>query len=191
MALAQEYFDRIKRSLDGISEKQIQRIVQILLDTRKRNRRVFLFGNGGSAATASHFACDLGKGTIQEGVPRFKVVALTDSLPLITAWANDAAYEDIFAEQLANLVEEGDVVIGISGSGNSENVVQALRLANRLSATTIAFTGFDGGRVKGIARECVIVSCDCMEQIEDIHLILCHTIASYIRAKGRHEDIEI
>ena len=191
MALAQEYFDRIKRSLDGISEKQIQRIVQILLDTRKRNRRVFLFGNGGSAATASHFACDLGKGTIQEGVPRFKVVALTDSLPLITAWANDAAYEDIFAEQLANLVEEGDVVIGISGSGNSENVVQALRLANRLSATTIAFTGFDGGRVKGIARECVIVSCDCMEQIEDIHLILCHTIASYIRVKGRHEDIEI
>ena len=182
MAFAQEYFDRIKWTLDGISEEQVQRIVQILMDTRRRNRRVFLFGNGGSAATASHFACDLGKGTIQDGSLRFKVIALTDNVPLITAWANDTAYGRVFVEQLANLLEEGDVAIGISGSGNSENVVEALRLANDLSATTIAFTGFDGGRVKEIASECVVVPSDCMEQIEDIHMILCHTIASYIRS---------
>jgi len=182
MEFAQEYFDRIKWTLDGISEEQVRRIVQILVDARRGHRRVFLFGNGGSAATASHFACDLGKGTIQNGSSRFKVVALTDNVPLITAWANDAAYGGIFMEQLTNLVEAGDVVIGISGSGNSENVVQALHLANDLSATTIAFTGFDGGRVQEIAAECVVVPCDCMEQIEDVHLILCHTIASYIRS---------
>ena len=182
MEFAQEYFEGVKRSLDGISEEQIRRIVQILIEARRKNSRVFLFGNGGSAATASHFACDLGKGTIEDGASRFKVAALTDNVPLITAWANDTTYAGIFAEQLVNLVEEGDVVIGISGSGNSENVVQALHLANNLSATTIALTGFDGGRVKEEAKECVIVPCDCMEQIEDIHLILCHAIASYIRA---------
>lgn len=184
MGLAAAYFDGVKRSLDGIPEDQIHRITEILLEARREGRRVFLLGNGGSAATASHFACDLGKGTIQKDRPRFKVVALTDNIPLITAWANDTSYDGIFSEQLANLVEAGDVVLGISGSGNSENVIEALRLANRMSATTIAFTGFEGGRVKEIASECVVVLCDCMEQIEDIHLVLCHAIASCIRARS-------
>ena len=112
-------------------------MVEILDRARAEKRRVFIFGNGGSAATASHFACDLNKGATCSGRPRFKAMALSDNLPAISAWANDTSYENIFAEQSGNHIEAGDIVIGISGSGKSMNVVNALKLANSKEATTL------------------------------------------------------
>lgn len=141
-------------------------------------------GNGGSAATASHFACDLAKGTAgkDDSRKRFKVIALTDSVPIITAWANDTAYQNIFLEQLKNLLDAGDVVIAINGSGNSKNVIKAVEYANAQKALTIGLTGFGGGKLKGMVQECLIVPSHSLEQIEDVHLILEHILCSWLRA---------
>lgn len=176
-----QYIEQVRDTLSGLDVDEIERIVDILQEARVGRRRVFIFGNGGSAATASHFACDLNKGAICSGQPRFRAIALTDCLPLLSAWANDASYGDIFAQQLENHLEPGDIVIGISGSGNSMNVVNALKLANLMGATTIAFTGFDGGKVKDIAHLCLIVHSNSMEQVEDIHLLLEHSITTCLR----------
>ncbi len=141
-------------------------------------------GNGGSAATASHFACDLAKGTTMgkgDLTPRFRVTTLTDNVPLLTAWSNDADYSSVFLEQLRNILEPGDVVIAISASGNSENVVRATEYANANLAITVVLTGFEGGKLKKIAQECLIVPSHSMERIEDVHLILEHLICSWLR----------
>ena len=176
-----QYIEQVRNTLSGLNVEKIEQIVDILQEARAERRRVYIFGNGGSAATASHFACDLNKGAICSGQPRFRAIALTDCLPLLSAWANDASYEDIFAQQLENHVEPGDIVIGISGSGNSMNVVNALRLANSRGAITIAFTGFEGGKVKDIAHFCLTVRNNSMEQVEDIHLLLEHAITTCLR----------
>lgn len=176
-----KYIEQVRFVLSELCVRDIELVVDVLQEARLEKRRIFIFGNGGSAATASHFACDLNKGAIRPGHPRFRAIALTDCFPLVSAWANDTSYENIFAQQLENHVEPGDVVIGITGSGNSLNVVNALRLANLKGATTIAFTGFDGGKVKDIARFCIIVPNYSMEQIEDIHLLLEHALTTCLR----------
>ena len=181
-SLIKGYIEQMCATLCELPVDKIERMVDILQKARLVGRRVFIFGNGGSAATASHFACDLNKGAICPGQPRFKAIALTDNVSLISAWANDSAYEDIFAEQLENHVEPGDVVIGISGSGKSMNVVNALKLANSRKATTLALTGFDGGKVKDIAHLCLIVPNNSMEQVEDIHLLIEHVITTCLRS---------
>jgi D-sedoheptulose 7-phosphate isomerase len=127
----------VRTTLSELPAEKIERMVEILDRARVEKRRVFIFGNGGSAATASHFACDLNKGATCSGRPRFKAMALSDNLPAISAWANDTSYENIFAEQSENHIEAGDIVIGISGSGKSMNVVNALKLANSKEATTL------------------------------------------------------
>lgn len=145
-------------------------------------------GNGGSAATASHFACDLAKGTIKDNPyikKRFKVIALTDNIPLITAWSNDTDYSQVFIEQLRNLLNKDDVVIAISASGSSENVLKAVEYANQRGALTIGLTGFDGGKLKDIANKCLKVSSDSMERIEDVHLILEHLLCLWLREELR------
>jgi D-sedoheptulose 7-phosphate isomerase len=159
----------------------IEEVISVLQYARMNEKQVFIMGNGGSAATASHFACDLGKGTLTPGVPRFRVIALTDNMPLFSAWANDTGYENVFTEQLENLVNYGDVVIGISGSGNSANVLNAIRLANSRQAITIGFTGFEGGKLKDLVDICVIVPSNRIEQVEDVHLILAHLICTRLR----------
>ena len=162
--------------------------VAVLYEARLSDRQVFIMGNGGSAATASHFACDLGKGTLLPGRPRFRVIALTDNMPLFSALANDYGYHRVFAEQLASLVRPGDVVIGISGSGNSANVVNALLFAQKVAATTIGMTGFDGGNVKRLVDVCIHVPNDCIEQVEDVHLLLEHLICTELRHSIGAED---
>ncbi len=163
--------------------KEVERLIDLLITANAEGRTIFVFGNGGSAATASHLACDLAKGTILLGARRFRVVSLTDNVPLITAWANDTAYENIFAEQLDALLSPGDVVIGISGSGNSENVLRAIRLANERGATTVGLAGFNGGQLKNLVDVCVHVPHFSMEQVEDAHLILEHMICTALRAE--------
>src|SRR5713101_5665041 len=134
--------------LQSISQTHLHHVLSLLEDTYHQGHRVFIMGNGGSAATASHFALDLAKNTITPGAPRLKAISLTDHVPLITAWSNDTAYEHIFAEQLANLIEPGDVVIGISTSGNSPNVLNALTVAKKSRAYTVGLLGATGGRMK-------------------------------------------
>jgi len=183
MNFAQEYIRQLKQTLDKLPLAQIKKIKDILLNAYDKDRKIFIIGNGGSAATASHFACDLSKGTTL-GNPhmkkRFKVIALTDNIPLLTAWGNDIDFSQIFVEQLKNLLDEHDVVIAISGSGNSENILRAVEYANRMGALTIGLIGFTGGKLKDIAHKPLIVSSDSMERIEDIHLILEHLICSWL-----------
>ncbi|MFH0769210.1 MAG: SIS domain-containing protein [Chloroflexota bacterium] len=183
-SLIREYMEQVRATLLELPVDKIERMVDILQKARVVGKRVYIFGNGGSAATASHFASDLNKGAICPGQPRFKAIALTDNVPLVSAWANDSAYEDIFVQQLENHVEPGDVVIGISGSGKSMNVINALKLANSKKATTVALTGFDGGNIKDIAQFCLIVPNNSMEQVEDIHLLLEHVITTCLRSIG-------
>lgn len=162
----------------------VDRIAHELLRAYEKGRSVYIFGNGGSAATASHFACDLSKGTIRNlpsGTKRLRVIALTDNVPVMTAWANDASYTDIFAEQLQNLLAPDDVVLAISGSGSSPNILKALEVALRCGAYTIGLTGFKGGKMKPLCRTCLVVPSDNMEVIEDVHMATCHAVASVIR----------
>ena len=181
--LIDEYIGQVRATLAELPISEIEQIVDILQKAREAGSRIFIFGNGGSAATASHFAGDLNKGANCPGQPRLRAIALTDNIPAVTAWANDAAYEDIFAEQLENHVEPGDVVIGISGSGRSMNVVKALKLANTRGATTVALTGFDGGLVKDVAHLCLTVPSSIMEQAEDVHLLIEHVVTTCLRAR--------
>ncbi|MFC1944192.1 SIS domain-containing protein [Chloroflexota bacterium] len=183
--LVRGYIEEVRSTLSRLPVEEIERIVEVLEKARAERRRVFILGNGGSAATASHFACDLGKGAMRPDRPRMRAIALTDNLPSITAWANDTTYENVFTEQLEAHLEEGDIVIGISGSGNSPNVLNALKLANSKGATTISLTGFDGGKSKDIARHCIVVPNNSMEQIEDIHLLLEHIVPACLRESDR------
>ena len=175
------YVEELKATLDRLPWEAIQGVINILHAARLSDRQVFILGNGGSAATASHFACDLGKGTEVPDYPCFRAIALTDSMPIFSAYANDVGYEHVFARQLANLMRPGDIVIGISGSGNSSNVLKAIELARSRRGTTIGFAGFDGGTLKDMVDLCIHVPSDCMEQVEDIHLMLEHLICTCLR----------
>ena len=175
------YLSDVQGTLSKLPVDEIERAVNLLREARAQRKRVFLFGNGGSAATASHLACDLGKGTNRHGRPRLRVVALTDNIPLISAWANDSSYEDIFAQQLQEQVEPGDIAIGISGSGKSPNVLNAVRVARSAGAITIGLTGFDGGDLKSLVDLCITVPDSSIDKVEDVHLMLGHILASCLR----------
>ena len=160
---------------------KMREITAALVKARNAGKRVYTLGNGGSASTASHMASDLNKGASRHGVPRFKTLALTDSVPSMLAWGNDSSYEDIFVEQLKNHLEKGDVIIAISGSGNSENVLKAVEYANKEGAVTIGLTGFDGGKLARMAKISYIVPSNCMQQIEDVHLLIEHMLSMILR----------
>lgn len=181
MSYIQWYLDEIASILHQLPHDRITQVIQILKQARANRQQIFLVGNGGSGATASHFANDLLKGTVTEGKPRMKVIALTDNIPVMLAYANDCGYETIFAEQLDALAEPGDVLVAFSGSGRSPNVVRALGLARERGLTTVGFTGRDGGRMAERCDVCIIAPCQPMEQIEDAHVVLTHLIYSAIR----------
>jgi D-sedoheptulose 7-phosphate isomerase len=176
------YFSGLEEMLRSISQAHLQQVLSLLEEAYHHGHRIFLMGNGGSAATASHLALDLAKNTITHGAPRVKAISLTDHVPLITAWSNDTAYEHIFAEQLATMLEPGDVVIGISTSGNSLNVIKALRLAKQTGAATIGLLGANGGLIKTLVDAYVLAPGQNIEQEEDAHLILAHVITRHMRA---------
>ncbi len=159
----------------------ISRIVPILLDARAHDRTIYFFGNGGSASTASHFVCDIGKATIRGDGKRFRCVALVDNVESLTAWANDVEYARVFSEQLQTLAHEGDVAFGISGSGNSPNVLRAMEAAKGLGLRTVGLTGMGGGKLKGLVEVPVVVPSNNMQHIEDVHLMVCHLLTAYLR----------
>ncbi len=175
------YFSELERMLQAISLPHLEPVLHVLEEAYGSGHRIFIMGNGGSAATASHFALDLAKNTIMPGAPRLKAISLTDHVPLITAWSNDTAYEHIFSEQLANMIEPGDVAIGISASGNSPNVINALNLAKQYRASTIGLLGANGGKIKGMVDAYVLAPGQNIEQEEDAHMILAHVITRHMR----------
>jgi D-sedoheptulose 7-phosphate isomerase len=181
MSYIQWYLDELSDILRRLPQDQIAQIIQTLEQARMDGKQIFLIGNGGSAATASHFANDLLKSTVINGKPRMKVIALTDNIPIMLAYANDCGYETIFAEQLDALAAAGDVLVAFSGSGRSPNVIRALDLARQRGLTTISITGRDGGEMRQRSDICLIAPCQPMEQIEDVHVVLCHLIYSAIR----------
>ena len=184
MNFIQSYLSELKDTLDDLSQEVIEQVLEILHEARLDNQQVFIFGNGGSASTASHFACDLGKNTRVKGSPNFRVMGLTDNMALFSALANDEGYENVFAQQLATYLQSGDVVIGISTSGNSPNVVNAIQLANSVGAKTIGFTGFNSGKLGSMVDVNLHVPSHSIEQVEDIHLVMEHLITKALREKA-------
>jgi D-sedoheptulose 7-phosphate isomerase len=172
----EDHINGVRAVLEQIPIAAIGRVVEIILDAYSNGAHVYVVGNGGSATNATHFACDLSKATIVEGRARLRVTSLTDNVALLTAWANDTSYERVFSEQLANLLNPGDVVIAISASGNSPNVVSAIRAARLLGAATVGLVGFSGGRVLELVDAAVHVPSQDYGVVEDCHSVLEHAI---------------
>tara|TARA_Y100000310_G_scaffold302283_1_gene339429 strand:+ start:276 stop:965 length:690 start_codon:yes stop_codon:yes gene_type:complete len=190
--IAKDYFSELKNALDKIELKDLQKITEVLAQARKDKRTIFIMGNGGSASTASHIACDLGKGTLKNvynpAEDRLRVISLTDNVATMTAFANDLSYDEIFVQQLHNLMKEGDVVIGISGSGNTPNVIKALMYAKQNGATTIGFLGFHtGGIAKEFADYSIIVKSSSYGVVEDVHLSLNHILTICLASSNQSE----
>lgn len=188
MSYIQWYIEEISNILRQLPQDQIVRVINLLKQAREEGKQIFLIGNGGSAATASHLAVDLLKGTAAEGKPRMKAIALTDNIPVMLAYANDFGYETIFAGQLDALAAPGDVLLAFSGSGRSPNVIRALDLARDRGLTTVGFTGRDGGDMLERCDVCLVVPCQPMEQIEDVHVLLAHMIYTAIRDEAALES---
>jgi D-sedoheptulose 7-phosphate isomerase len=183
----QAYWADFAAALPRVPFARLTQVAEELLACYARGGTIFVLGNGGSAATASHFACDLAKGTRAGGAPTFRVVPLTDNTPLITAWANDHDYASIFAEQLASLARPGDVALLISASGNSPNVLAAARAARAAGATTLAWTGPSGGRLSELADVVVRAPMGSIEQVEDAHVLFGHSLCVALREHLRRE----
>jgi len=179
--LTLNYLTDLKACIDEIDLDDVKRVIEILYDSYSSGQKIFLMGNGGSASTASHFACDLAKGTIVDGKKRLKVFTLNDNSAMVSALANDYGYEEIFIEQLRNLLNPDDVVIAITASGNSPNILKAVEYAKIHQAVTIGFIGFGGGRLSEMVDEQITVSSCNYGNVEDIHLILAHTISQSIK----------
>lgn len=179
-----DYVAGVSTLIADLPKDPILSVAQTLTELHARGATIFVCGNGGSAATASHFALDLAKGTRPpEGVSRVRAVALTDSTPLLSAWANDTHYATVFEEQLATWYREGDGLVAISGSGNSANVLRAVEYVNAKGGPTLALTGYSGGKLASIASRSIIVPSDDLEKIEDCHLVLCHLFTAYLRSE--------
>lgn len=179
------YLSQVGEICNQLEREQIDRLIEILLEARDRDSQIFMLGNGGSAAAASHFCEDLGKGTLKDitDSKRFRAISLTDNVPYIMAWANDEGYEQVFEQQLINLARQGDVAIGISGSGNSENVLRAISFANEHGMVTVGITGFNGGKLRWLAQHTVHVPCHNMGMVENVHLIIAHLVVDILRER--------
>jgi D-sedoheptulose 7-phosphate isomerase len=180
-AFAGAYLDYLQSVLRSLDTGEIGRFIETILDARKRSATIFFIGNGGSAATASHFANDLAIGTNDYEQP-FRAVSLTDNVPIITAIGNDFGYEEIFVRQLRVLGRAGDVVVGISASGNSPNLVRAFEFARGAGIRTVAITAFDGGKMKTMADEGIHVPTGMKEYgpAEDVHMVIDHLVGAYL-----------
>jgi D-sedoheptulose 7-phosphate isomerase len=178
-SFAEQYRSKLATTLAQIEPAKVGQAIEWLREAREARRHIFVCGNGGSASTASHFACDIVKGASYQQDKRFRIMALTDSLPTITAYSNDVDYGCVFIEQLRNFAEPGDVFIAISGSGNSPNVVRAIEYANSIGCRTIALSGRDGGKLGPLAQLNINVKEPHMGRIEDSHMIICHMIGYY------------
>lgn len=176
------YFSTVQELLNKVPFTAVEDVIETLIAANQAEQTIFICGNGGSASTATHFGCDLAKRPIVAGQPRYRVIPLTDNNALMTALSNDIGYEVVFSEQLIPLVRKGDVLIGISGSGNSKNVLKAVEVAKAAGATTIGFSGYDGGKLAPAVDISVHIPSFNMAMVEDVHLMLEHAICERLLA---------
>ena len=181
------YLTELKRLLDALPRAEIAQIYAKLEECQRAEKTLFVFGNGGSAATASHMVCDMGKNTRGSDKPRLRVIGLADNMAVLSAYANDEGYERVFAEPILSLGRAGDVALAISGSGNSPNILEGIKAAKAQGMFTIGFTGYSGGKLKDLVDLALVVPVPDMEQIEDAHMILDHILTGLLR--GRRYDI--
>ncbi len=170
------YTERIKQCLKSLPLDDLSQAVSLMLEASRKENQIIIFGNGGSAAIASHWVCDLAKGLAMDGKPRLRAVSLNDCIPLMTAWANDTSYENVFQEQLVNHLRKGDLVIAISSSGNSPNILRAIEYANEHGAITIGLSGMGGGKLATLVQVPIVVESDEYEEVEDTHLVIAHML---------------
>lgn len=178
-----DYFDQESELASQLDLVSVEKIIAVFERARAEGRRVFVFGNGGSAATASHFACDLGKGTIQPNLPRFKIICLNDNMPTLTAYGNDVGYDVVFSEPLITLSEYGDIAMTFSASGNSPNVVKAMQVARERGLVTVGLTGFEGGKLKNVVDIHVNIPSQSYGIVEDLHLAISHAVCEMLKLK--------
>jgi len=182
------YLQGVEGILKQIEPEKLEQIIDVIFQAYLNDRQVFIMGNGGGAATAMHFTCDLNKTAIVPGKRRMRVMSLTDNASLVTAWANDTNYTNIFGEQLVNFARPGDVAISFTASGMSVNIVNGIAVAKELGCTTIAFVGFDGGTVGAIADHVLHIESNSYQHIEDVHLLLAHVITNAVQERTRDEE---
>jgi D-sedoheptulose 7-phosphate isomerase len=181
-AYVRRYLEETRAALsESYVTEGLSRLAPELIRARADDRAVFFFGNGGSAATAGHMSQDLGKLTIVDGGKRFRTSSLADPVSLLLAWANDKAYSEVFAEQIRSQGRSGDIAIGISGSGNSPNVLRALEEARKIGMTTVGFIGMGGGKMKALCDIPIVVPSHNMQHIEDLHHLMLHLVTAYLR----------
>ena len=190
--LIEQYFDELKHALDTLNRDDILQIINLLMDTYKKGRKIFIFGNGGGASNASHMACDLSKGTLarayDEKEKRLRVLSLNDNMALFSAMANDLSYTEVFKQQMMNLVKKGDLIIVLSGSGNSRNLIEAVKYAKKCGARTVGLLGFmNGGSLAKMVDYSIIVQNNSYGPVEDVHLVLNHIITTCF-AKLKHAN---
>jgi D-sedoheptulose 7-phosphate isomerase len=174
--LSTSYLVDLKDLLDRFDHDVFEKIVDLILAAYENEKHIFVMGNGGSGSTASHFACDINKGCCLDLDKKFKMISLSDSIPTMLAYANDLSYDAIFVEQMKNFFKPGDLVIGISGSGNSENVLQAIKYANENNGTTIGLSGYSGGKLSAMVDVSLVADIQDMQKTEDVHMIVIHMI---------------
>lgn len=191
-AFIDHYFSEMEEIVKAISRSDIDQVIEILFQAWRRGATIYIIGNGGSASTATHFACDLQKCTIADGKKRVKALALNDNIPLASAWINDNGFENLFSEQLKNFLQPGDVVIALSVHGGvgrdkagawSQNLLKAVYLAKESRALTIGFSGFDGGALKETCDACVTVPFNSTPQVESFHAALEHLVTFCLKEK--------
>lgn len=176
----QKYMNELSSIMSKIDTREFRYFIRELSESYDRQSQIFICGNGGSAATASHFACDINKGVSFGKSKKFKVICINDNIPTILAYANDVSYKDVFVEQLKNFMGKNDLVIGVSGSGNSENILRALQYGNENGGRTYGICGYGGGRMKYLAQKSLIIESHDMQKVEDMHLIIFHCAMQYL-----------
>lgn len=180
------YRSELIEYINQINTEQFQAFMEILLYAYREDRTIFLMGNGGSAATANHFVCDFGKNSVMGKKRRFRIFSLSESVEKITALGNDISFDDIFRQQLINLMRKGDVVIAVSASGNSDNLVHALEYARTKDGRIISLTGFNGGKIRELSDLCLVAQMQSYERIEDVHLIILHMAVCFFK---EHQEL--
>jgi D-sedoheptulose 7-phosphate isomerase len=189
MSFVEDYRNQLLETIASIDAGKVNQAIEWFKEARNRDQHIFVCGNGGSASTASHFACDIVKGASYNREARFRLMALTDNLATLTAYSNDVGYDCVFVEQLKNFAQPGDLVMAISGSGNSPNVLRAVEYANAIGCRTIALTGRDGGKLGPLAQLNIQVPAPHMGRIEDAHMIICHMIGYYFMEEDYAESV--
>jgi len=180
---SKQYLENISNLLKKCDVRKLDAAVELIYETVKDRRAIFVAGNGGSAATANHFACDFGKNIVKGNENRPKIMSLSSNIASVSAYANDEGYENAFSRQMTNWFEQGDLLIVISASGNSPSVIEAEDLAHQRGGKVIAMTGFDGGKLKNICDICLHADDTKYETVEDAHSVFCHLIVASLKEK--------